>query len=52
MDDVDRIEELRGYVHAQPNSGNEGQKIIYALLSSTVYIGVLPFGKFLDDYMH
>ena len=37
MDDVDRMNELRQYVHTQPNSEEERQRIIYALLASTFY---------------
>lgn len=37
MDDVDRMNELRSYVHAQPNSDDERQRIIYALLAATFY---------------
>lgn len=37
MDDVERMEELRRYVHTQPNNGSDRRRIIYALLSSTLY---------------
>ena len=46
MDDIDRMNELRGYVHAQPNSERDRQRIIYALLSSTFYFELTSIPTF------
>ena len=49
MDDIDRMNELRGYVHSQPYNHDDRERIVFALLTSTFYFELTSTPCFFFD---